>query len=150
MLSQSRGEPAGKIIKIGQYDAYVATPSADKIHKNVALLYIPDIFGIYVNPQLIVDQLAANGYTAYLLDVFEGDALALDQMGKPGFDVMKWIAQGSTGHSPHTPEHIDQIVETALKELKGTHGFEKVGGLGYCLGAKVRSAASCRVRSGWY
>jgi dienelactone hydrolase len=55
---------------------------------------------------------------------------------------MKWIAHGSTGHNPHTPEHIDCIVETALKELKGTLAFGKIGALGYCLGAKVRSAAA--------
>lgn len=128
------GEPTGSIIKVGKYDAYVAEPKGDKKHDGAALLYIPDVFGIWENSKLMVDQFAANGYYTILVDVFNGDALTLDRPA--GFDIMKWLGEGSDGKNPHTKEAVDPIVELSLKWLK-EQGFTKIGALGYCFGAKV-------------
>ena len=130
------GEPTGKTIKVGgKYDGYLATPPANKEHKDVALLYVPDVIGIWQNSQLMADQLAEAGYLTLIIDVFNGDALPLNRHGE--FDFMKWLTTGSDGKNPHTTEAVDPIVELALKELKEKYGAKKIGGLGYCFGAKV-------------
>lgn len=125
------GEPTGKIIKVGQYETYVAEPKGKK-HDGVALLYIPDIFGIWQNSQLMADQFAENGYHTIIVDVFNGDKFP----NPPPSDIMKWFAEGTNGDNPHTKEAVDPIVEAGLKYLK-EQGFTKIGALGYCFGAKV-------------
>ncbi|KAH8746377.1 dienelactone hydrolase [Diaporthe sp. PMI_573] len=124
------GEPTGKTIKVGQYETYVAEPKGKK-HDGVALLYIPDIFGIWQNSQLMADQFAENGYHTIIIDVFNGDKFP----NPPPADIMKWFVEGTNGDNPHTKEAVDPIVETALKYLK-EQGFTKIGALGYCFGAK--------------
>ncbi|KAJ0108188.1 hypothetical protein J7T55_000153 [Diaporthe amygdali] len=124
------GEPTGKIIKVGQYDTYVAEPKGKK-HDGAALLYIPDIFGIWQNSKLMADQFAANGYHTIIVDVFNGDVFP----NPPPQDVMKWIQEGGDGKNPHTKEAVDPIVEVGLKYLKD-QGFTKIGAVGYCFGAK--------------
>jgi hypothetical protein len=45
-----RGELTGKMIKIDdKWDAYIAAPTPEKNHKGVAMLYLPDVIGIWVN-----------------------------------------------------------------------------------------------------
>jgi dienelactone hydrolase len=109
----------------------VAEPKGKK-HDGVALLYIPDIFGIWQNSQLMADQFAENGYHTIIIDVFNGDKFP----NPPPADIMKWFVEGTNGDNPHTKEAVDPIVETALKYLK-EQGFTKIGALGYCFGAKV-------------
>ncbi|KAK1759968.1 putative dienelactone hydrolase [Echria macrotheca] len=129
------GTPTGKIIKVaGKYDGYLATPPADKKHDGVGLLYIPDVIGIWQNSQLMADQLAANGYLTLVIDVFNGDPIPLNRPS--GFDFMAWREKGSTGDNPHTEEAVDPIVVAAIKTLKEEYGVKKLGGLGYCFGAK--------------
>ena len=131
-----RGTATGKHIKVaGKHAGYLATPPANKEHKDVALLYIPDVIGIWQNSELMADQLAEKGYTTLIIDVFNGDPLPLNR--HEHFDFMKWLTQGSDGKNPHTTEFVDPIVEDALKELKEKYGAKKIGGLGYCFGAKV-------------
>jgi len=120
------GEFTGSSIKIDGNDAYVAEASGKHIHKETALLFLPDVIGIWKNSQLMADQYAANGYYTLILDTFHGDALTLNR--PPGFDFMEW-------RSRHTPKQIDPIVEAGVKYLKGK-GFKKIGAVGYCFGAK--------------
>ena len=47
--------------KIGNIEAYVAEPTGKTIHKDTAILYIPDVVGIWQNCKLMADQYAANG-----------------------------------------------------------------------------------------
>ncbi len=120
---------------MGKYDAYLATPaSTDAAHKDTGILIVPDIIGIWQNSQLIADQFAANGYQALIVDVFNGDPVSLNP--PEGFDLMKWLTQGSTGDNPHTPPAIDPIVELAIKWLREERGVTKLGAVGYCFGAK--------------
>lgn len=130
------GEPTGKAIKIADntIDAYLATPSGDIARKDTAILYLPDVIGIWQNAQLMADQFAANGYTTLLVDLFNGDPIPVNSMGK--IDIMKWLTEGSDGKNPHTKEAVDPIVVAAIKHLKEELGIKKIGAVGYCFGAK--------------
>ncbi|VUC23241.1 unnamed protein product [Clonostachys rosea] len=130
------GEPAGELIKCadGKTDAYLATPGADfPAKKDSAILILPDIFGIYPNSQLVADSFAAQGYTTLIPDLFKGDQVPVDRPA--GFDIMSWIAKGSDGNNPHTPATIDPIVAQGIETLKSL-GIKRIGGVGYCFGAK--------------
>ncbi|ROV95969.1 hypothetical protein VMCG_07948 [Cytospora schulzeri] len=127
------GEPTGSIIKVGQYEAYVAEPKGSNKHDGVALLYIPDIFGIWQNSKLMADQFAANGYYTIIVDIFNGDPIPMPM--PEGLDLMQWLGGGSDGKNPHTKEAVDPIVQLSLKWLK-EQGFKKIGAMGYCFGAK--------------
>ncbi|KXX82713.1 Protein AIM2 [Madurella mycetomatis] len=132
----SNGTPTGETIKVAnKYEGYVATPSADKEHKGVGILLIPDVIGIWQNSKLTADQFAANGYLTLLLDVFNGDPLTLGPR-PAGFNIMDWIAKGSDGNNPHTKEAVDPIVIDGINTLKEKYGITKIGGVGYCFGAK--------------
>jgi dienelactone hydrolase len=123
-----------------KWDAYIAAPTPEKNHEGVALLYLPDVIGIWVNSQLIADQFAANGYHCMIIDTFNGDPMRLNQL--EGFDEMKWLSEGSDGKNPHTTAAVDPIVEAAIKTMKEKHGFTKIGAVGYCFGAKVSCLTS--------
>jgi dienelactone hydrolase len=126
---ENRGEPTGKSIKIGSIEAYVAEPTGKNIHKGTAILYLPDVIGIWQNSQLMADQLAVNGYYTIIPDLFNGDALKLNQPAD--FNLMEWLAKGTGGNNPHTYEYVDPIVEKSIAWLK-EQGFKKIGSVGYC------------------
>lgn len=60
-----------------------------------------------------------------------------------GFDLMGWIAKGSDGNNPHTPESIDPIIVQGIEYLKSL-GYIKIGAVGYCFGAKVSLQLSAK------
>lgn len=92
------------------------------------MLILPDVIGHnFNNVQLIADQFAANGYFTVVPDIFHGDALSLNR--PKDFDFMAW-------RSKHTPETIDPVVAKSIEELRGKYGSKKIGGVGYCFGAK--------------
>ncbi|CAG8979466.1 hypothetical protein HYALB_00010659 [Hymenoscyphus albidus] len=127
------GEATGSTFKIGSIEAYAAEPSGKNVHKDTAILYIPDVIGIWQNSKLMVDQFAANGYYTLLIDVFNGDALTLN---KPeAFDFMSWMTKGTGGNNGHTTKEVDPIVEKAIAFLQ-EKGYKKIGSVGYCFGAK--------------
>ena len=80
----------------------------------------------------MADQFAQNGYATLIVDTFNKDPVKMN--GPPGFDIMKWLNEG-TGGGPHTYKEVDPIVETAIKYLKN-QGFSKIGSVGYCFGGK--------------
>jgi len=128
------GTPTGTSTKVaGSIDAYVAEPKGDNAHKDIAILYIPDVIGIWQNSQLMVDQFAANGYYTLMPDVFNGDPISLNR--DASFDFMAWLTKGSDGKNPHTPQAVDPIIEKSIKHLQ-EKGFKKIGAVGYCFGAK--------------
>ncbi|KAK8118228.1 Hydrolase [Apiospora kogelbergensis] len=113
------GEPTGTTFKVGAYDAYLATPPAGvAAAQDTAILYLPDIISIWQNSKLMADQFAANGYLCLIIDLFNGDPLALNR--PDDFDFM----------------HVDPIVVAAVKYLREEKGVKKIGGVGYCFGAK--------------
>ncbi|KAI9148306.1 Hydrolase tropI [Paramyrothecium foliicola] len=132
--SLHEGTPSGDLITIdGKIQAYLAKAQDNSAHKNVGIVYVPDIIGIWQNSKLMADTFAAQGFTCLVLDLFNGDPAPLNM--PDGFDIMAWLTKGSDGNNPHTAEAIDPIVEAGIKHLKGL-GYSKIGAVGYCLGAK--------------
>ncbi|KAG4429180.1 hypothetical protein IFR05_015334 [Cadophora sp. M221] len=127
------GNPIGTSTKIGAIEAYIAEPSGKHIHKDTAILFLPDVIGIWQNSQLMADQYAANGYYTLIPDLFNSDSLSLNR--PDGFDLMSWLTKGSDGKNPHTFKAVDPIVEKSIKYLQ-EKGYKKIGAVGYCFGAK--------------
>lgn len=134
------GSSTGTLVTINnKHQAYIAMPSPAALQaapnkKGAAILFIPDVIGIWQNSKLLADQYAANGYLTLVIDPFNGDPLSLDRPA--GFDFMSWLQHGSDGDNPHTPEAVDPIIETAIKYLKEERGVKRLGAVGYCFGAK--------------
>ncbi|KAH8651587.1 dienelactone hydrolase [Tricladium varicosporioides] len=127
------GEPTGTMTKLGNIDAYIAEPKGSIVHKDTAILFLPDVIGIWQNSKLMADQYAANGYYTFMPDYFNGDPLSLNR--PDGFDFMAWLTKGSDGKNPHTPDAVDPYVAESIKFLQDK-GFKKIGSVGYCFGAK--------------
>lgn len=125
----SSGKPTGKTIKIGSIEAYVAEPTGKTVHKDTAILYLPDVIGIWQNSQLMADQYAANGYYTIIPDLFNGDPIPLNR--PEGFNLMEWLTKGTGGNNPHTYKAVDPIVQKSIEYLK-EQGFKKIGSVGYC------------------
>lgn len=92
------------------------------------------MIGIWQNSKLLADNLAAQGYTVLLVDLFNGDPLELNRPG--AFDFVSWLTKGSSGDNPHTPEYVDPVIIKGIKALKDL-GITRIGAVGYCFGAKV-------------
>lgn len=121
------GTAVGEIKKIGDVRAYFSYPE-NKSTQN-AILILTDIIGMdFINVQLIADQYAANGYFVVIPDLFNGAPAPLND---PTFDIMKWIQESM----PKVPT-VDPIIEATIKELRGSYGVKRLGGVGYCFGGK--------------
>lgn len=96
------------------------------------IIIVSDIFGIYINSQLLADEFAANGYLALIPDILQGDALTHADMETGKVDLKDWIKN-------HQPTHIDPIMESTIKYARQELGAKKIAGAGYCFGAKVSS-----------
>jgi hypothetical protein len=86
---------------------------------------VTDVWGIYKNAQLIADQFAEAGYYTVIPDVFKKDPY-----NPENGSLDEW-------RKGHTTREIDPIVEKTIAWLK-KEGYEKIGAVGYCFGAKVR------------
>jgi len=120
------GEASGEMGKIGDIETYFAHPESKRTDN--AILFLPDVIGhAFINAQLMADQFAANGYFVVMPDQFDGDAIPLNKPGE--FDFQAWRAK-------HPVDRGDEIVKTALKEMKDKYGCKRIGAVGYCWGAK--------------
>lgn len=146
-----RGKPTGTIIQLPgstTISAYLSVPPLDQSSSHpsdTAILFIPDILGIWQNNQLLADRFAAaTGRPVLLPDLFNGDPFKLR---KPFADIeptddelTAWVARGSDGNNPHTTEQVDRVVAAAIDYLLGSsqHGVvvRRIGAVGYCFGAK--------------
>ncbi|KAJ5266645.1 hypothetical protein N7478_009453 [Penicillium angulare] len=128
------GAAKGSISQIGDVEVYTVYPD-DKSTKK-AILILTDIIGHkFINVQLIADQFAANGYFVVIPDLFAGDPVPLNKPG--GFDMQKWRhGEYHPKGIAHLPPNVDPIVDACIKEMRETHGCEKIGSVGYCFGAK--------------
>ncbi|RFU80748.1 esterase lipase [Trichoderma arundinaceum] len=117
----------------GGVEAYLATPAEENAHKGIGILFAPEAMGIYPNSQLLADSFAAKGYTTLIPDVFNGDAVPINKFAN--IDLMSWLTKGSDGMNPHTIEQVDPIIVAGIKALREL-GIHRVGGVGYCFGAK--------------
>ncbi len=74
------------------------------------------------------------GYHTVLVDPFNGDPIPLNT--PEGFEFATWLTKGSTGNNPHTWEFIDPLIAKAIKFMKVELHVKRLGGVGYCFGAK--------------
>ncbi|KAH7007643.1 dienelactone hydrolase [Ilyonectria destructans] len=130
------GTPRGKNIRIagGKHAVYLATPTPEKAKESTAVLFLPDIMGIWQNSRLLADEFAANGYVTLLVDTFNGDPIPVNPDKE--VDIPAWLSRGSTGDNPHNEAAVDPIIQDAIKILKEEYGMTKFGAVGYCFGAK--------------
>ena len=77
----------------------------------------------------MADQFAANGYLTVIPDIWEGDNVPLNWEPTADFNLGKWM-------SKHGPDKIEPISEAAIDTMRNEHGIKRLGGVGYCLGAK--------------
>jgi dienelactone hydrolase len=82
----------------------------------------------------IADHFAANGYFVVMPDLYEGDAVRLNR--PDDFDVMAWGHRGGPSGKGHGPGQVDPIIENVIREMRSNLGVKKIGGVGYCFGAK--------------
>ncbi|KAF2274650.1 alpha/beta-hydrolase [Westerdykella ornata] len=121
------GTAVGEVKTIADVRAYFSYPKDKSTHN--AILIITDILGMdFINVQLIADQFAANGYFVVAPDLFNG---APAPVNDPNFDIKKWIQDSM----PRTHQ-VDPILEATIKELRGSYGVKRLGGVGYCFGGK--------------
>ncbi|KAJ3542812.1 hypothetical protein NM208_g3901 [Fusarium decemcellulare] len=121
------GTPAGEFKSIGKVHTYFAYPKNKTPDKAVILL--GDIFGIFVNSQLLADDFAANGYLAVLPDLFEGDQVDIGDFEAGKVDIGAWVSR-------HGTKVIDAIIDSVINHLRDVLGIKKIAGAGYCFGGK--------------
>lgn len=94
-----------------------------------ALLYVTDIFGVpLLQNKLLADSLAANDYLVVMPDLFNGDAISVEEQ-EAGLNLTEWRAL-------HPTSEIDRIINTTIGYMKSQLQVEKIGGLGFCFGGK--------------
>ncbi|GAB1203183.1 dienelactone hydrolase [Aspergillus pseudonomiae] len=121
------GNPVGEIKNVNGVETYIVYPQ-DKSTEKV-IVFLSDIFGIYINAQLLADEFAANGYTCVIPDLFRGDAIKLSDMESGKANLPAWLPN-------HQPNHVDPVVESTVKYVREELGAKRVAAVGYCFGAK--------------
>ena len=77
----------------------------------------------------IADRLAASGFFTVIPNVWEGDNVPLDFDNAGSFNLGAWVGK-------HGPDRVMPICEAIIRAMREGQGVEKIGGVGYCLGAK--------------
>ncbi|KAE8150430.1 dienelactone hydrolase [Aspergillus avenaceus] len=121
------GTPVGETKNINGVDTYIVYPKDKSTEKVV--VFLSDIFGIYINAQLLADEYAANGYTCVVPDLFQGDAIKISDMESGKADLPAWLPN-------HQTSHVDPVVESTIKYVREELGAKRLAGVGYCFGAK--------------
>lgn len=111
---------------------YIAYPKDNKTPTKAVLL-LSDVFGIFINSQLLADDFAANGYLAVLPDLFNGDSMDIGDFEAGKIDIGAWM--GRNGN-----DSVDPKIETLINHLRKDLGVKQVAGAGYCFGGKVRKS----------
>ena len=78
----------------------------------------------------IADRFAANGYFVVMPDLFHGDPVPLNRPDT--YDLLAWL-RGAPGHMT---ERVDPVVDAVLGSMREFYGCKRIGGVGYCFGAK--------------
>jgi dienelactone hydrolase len=126
----SSGEPSGTIQNLtSSLQAYITTPKQRK-KPSSAVIYLSDIFGLpLVNNKLLADAIAAAGFHVVFPDLFAGDAVPVDAMGSPSWNMTAWRER-------HPVSAIDAIVTATVQAVRSELGYEDIGAVGYCFGGK--------------
>ncbi|KAL1793884.1 hypothetical protein ACET3X_007305 [Alternaria dauci] len=122
------GTPQGVIKQIDTVRTYFAYP--ENHNPEHAIILMTDVFGIdFLNTQLIADQFAQNGYLTLIPDVFNGREVSFPVA--PSFDLQEYVDT-----TMPKPETVDPIYERVIGYLRDELGIKRLGGVGYCFGAK--------------
>lgn len=124
------GEPRGVMRNLtSSIGAYIASPSQRK-KPSSAVIYLSDIFGLpLINNKLLADAIAAAGFLVVFPDLFGGDAVPVDAMGSPSWNMTAWRAR-------HPVAAIDEIVTATIEAVSTELGYDSIGAVGYCFGGK--------------
>ncbi|KAF3389085.1 Protein AIM2 [Penicillium rolfsii] len=122
------GTPVGEVKNIDGVNTYITYPKDNKTPEK-AIVFLTDIYGIFVNAQLVADEFAKNGYLTVIPDLFAGDQISVADMDSGKVDLQSWLPK-------HQPANVDPIVEASIKYVRETLGVKRVGAVGYCFGAK--------------
>lgn len=118
------------LTNIPKVDTYFARPADNSTEK--AIIIFGDIFGIYQNAKLVADNFAARGILTVVPDLLDGDTLSIEDYDNKNVDIPAWVKR-------HPADAIDPIVNKVITHLRETLKVKKIGGVGYCFGAKVSS-----------
>ncbi|KAJ5597357.1 hypothetical protein N7537_007441 [Penicillium hordei] len=121
------GAPTGELKKIDGLNTYIAHPKDKNPEK--AIIFLADIFGIYINAQLLADEFANNGYLTIIPDIFRGDQISLSDKESGKVDLPSWLLN-------HQPANIEPVIESTIKYARETLGVKRIGAVGYCFGGK--------------
>lgn len=178
------GTPKGRVEEIAGLQTYVAEPENGDKTKTVVFLVdstsfscsspIPTcackvlttspVFGWELpNTRLLADQYAAQGFTAYIPDVHEGDSLDIDflQTCEPQPHIRdnqsaieSAARQAKTGATlgPWLLKHRESVsrplVENFIDKVRYIPGTNKVGVIGFCWGGRYAILAGKKPFSG--
>eukprot|EP01119_Soliformovum_irregulare_P017501 TRINITY_DN521_c0_g1_i1.p1 TRINITY_DN521_c0_g1~~TRINITY_DN521_c0_g1_i1.p1 ORF type:complete len:243 (+),score=82.10 TRINITY_DN521_c0_g1_i1:20-748(+) len=118
---------SGKVEKYAGVDSYIARPTTQG---KSAIVYSTDVFGVALKQaQEISDSLAAAGFFVVTPDVFSGDQMA------PDFDFGNKEATGKW-FGNHDAKTKVATFEKVIAQVRAD-GYEKIGTLGYCYGARA-------------
>lgn len=125
---RNAGVPVGRVANISGINMYFSFPPGSNTSTK-ALLYVTDIFGVpLLQNQLLADSLAANDYLVVMPDLFNGDAISVEEQ-EAGLNLTEWRAL-------HPTSEIDRIINTTIAYMRSELNVERIGGLGYCFGGK--------------
>ncbi|KGO73417.1 Dienelactone hydrolase [Penicillium italicum] len=122
------GTPVGETKNINGIETYIAYPKDNKTPEK-AIVFLSDIYGIYINAQLLADEFANNGYLTIVPDLFHGDKMNLSDLQSGKVDLSAWL-------SNHQVSSAEPVVESTIKYARETLGVKKIGAVGYCFGGK--------------
>ncbi|KAF2107786.1 hypothetical protein BDV96DRAFT_557408 [Lophiotrema nucula] len=128
-----KGEARGRWETIAEVETYISTPPEGKANGNV-LLYFPDVWGMFPNGLLVMDDFADAGYLVLGLDYFRGDPVWKHRKNRndhsnPDFDYEAWKHK----HTTFANEAVPRWVKTVSDRYKD--GKTKFACVGYCFGA---------------
>lgn len=113
----------GEFVEYGDWQGYLARP-AEKAR--AGLIVIHEWWGLNDNIREISNRLAAEGYLALAVDLYEG-AVAADA-GQ---------AREMMSAAMADPDRVDAHLLAAFRWLREEGGVEQVGSIGWCLGGAL-------------
>jgi dienelactone hydrolase len=119
------GEARGKIQIVNGTETYISSSSQSATPR--AILFLTDACGLHVHSRLLADTMSAAGqYTVVMPDLFHGEPHPYNDSS---VDLYEWLAG-------HPVERVDPVVQSMLEYIRGSLGFDRIGAVGYCFGAK--------------
>jgi carboxymethylenebutenolidase len=117
--------------------AYVARPAGTA---KVAIIVIPEIFGVNPGIRQKCDKWAADGYLAVAPDIFWRFAPGVEL--NP--DIEAELQEAFGYFQRYNPTDGVYDIEAAIHWIRRAEGVSKVGCVGYCLGGRLAYMAATR------